>query len=182
MIVIQDKESGKIKVMLIDQNDAMQFKVKLNEDAQLYEDDAAIEKVYKESYKGTEFEFEKLTRNRFRNTRIALYDLTTGVYMQGKERIDVKALEADQQFKVIKIQAKFLQGSINYSKEELVLLKEWFKSQDIVKMKKLFEDNIIPWAAINAKNYAESDLAHLFQKEIAALPRKQSLFSRTFGL
>jgi len=172
-------------VMLIDQNDAKQFKERLIYDALNFNDQEAIKNKYGENFKKrkkNEFEFELLTRNDFRNSRIALYDLSTGIYVQGKERIDGNALEDDPQFQVVKVQAKFLQGEINYSKSELLLLKDWFKSKNILKLKQFFEENIIPWAQINSKDYSESDLAHLFQKDIAALPRKKGLLARTFGL
>lgn len=82
------------------------------------------------------------------------YNITMGFNDPGKK------LTLDQQFKIVKL--KFLNGESQYSKEEIDLLKQWFKVQGTDKMQKLFIDYILKGYPVKTNRYQDSPLQKLF--------------------
>jgi hypothetical protein len=67
----------------------------------------------------------------------------------------------DEAYKIVKL--KFLNGDSQFTKDEIALLKIWFKSQGIEKMKKLYLQMIIAGYPEKIATYKNSTLQQLFQ-------------------
>jgi hypothetical protein len=70
-----------------------------------------------------------------------------------------RKLSTSERFKTLKI--KFLNGESQYSREELDLLKKWFKSQGTTKMRTLFLDHVLKGQPRKAGRYQGSPLQSL---------------------
>jgi len=159
VLLVQEKASETIKLVLIDQNDALQFKEWLIDDS--------------------------CNSNReTRETLLALYDLSSGIYVQGKEKFDPRKLEMNAQFQRLKIQAKFLKGLLNYSEAELAIFKTWLSGScsDPQKLEEFFRDNIMKSQLISPKEYLQDNLAKVFKtlKVKPQIKANESFFGKYF--
>jgi len=83
------------------------------------------------------------------------YNLTLGYIDASK-----KPPPPNIMLKILKV--KFLNGESQYSAEEIELLKKWFKSCGIEKLKKLYLERIISGQALKTSRYKNSPLQKLF--------------------
>ena len=87
-----------------------------------------------------------------------LYNLTLG-FCNSNKSIDTQLLE-----KIVKI--KFLNGDSDYSKEEQILLKQWFIQEGVEKMQKLYADYIVSGYPQKALAFEGSCLQKAFKEAI----------------
>lgn len=139
-LVIQDKQSGKVQLVLLDVEEAKQFEAFLAQD-------------YRQPAEGP------------RDVRLALYHLGTGIYRQGAESIDPIDLEKDPHFIRLKVQAKFFNGDSRFSKAEQPILKAWLKEsgQKGEKLRELFTTIILKWKSSSYEEFVESPLEQIMQ-------------------
>ncbi len=138
-LVIQDKASNALDLLLLDHNDAKWFDAMLTQDG-------------------------KTSMQEKREVRLGLYNLSTGLVRTGRERIQEDELEANPEFMKLKIQAKFLGGRSDYSKSEIPLLTQWLKTHDAAKMRDLFLNQILRWKDANKNDFPGSALEKVFQE------------------
>lgn len=70
-------------------------------------------------------------------------NLRLGIVQQDKYPLTEEDLQ-NKNFKLLMAQTKFLGSEINYSEEELLLLKEWIQtSPDVSKIKEIYERKIL---------------------------------------
>ncbi|MBS0634605.1 MAG: DUF3638 domain-containing protein [Verrucomicrobia bacterium] len=89
----------------------------------------------------------------FPNTR-GLYNLTLGFCIEDK-RLTKEAFE-----KIVKV--KFLDGESHFRKEELAVLKEWFKLHGPAKMRAFYLKHVLSGRPLKAIEYNQSSLSRLF--------------------
>lgn len=149
VLVIEDKKTSELKMLLLDARDEKQFRKLL---------------IY--ASKNQEMHKGSLGQN-----RLALVDLYTGIYQQdnSKDPIEAVRLEADPAFQRLKVQAKFQKGEIHYTSNELPHLEAWLKTAGVEKLKQLFLEEILPARFIGNDNidwvkFSHSNLAKLFAK------------------
>jgi hypothetical protein len=143
VLVVEEIATGKIRHMLIDENDEKQFKHILLQEAN----------------EPCDPEHE---------VRIALYDLYTGHYMHGNDPIDLDRLKANPTHKLLKAQAKFFKGEMNYDDEEIGTVDKWLESVDTKAMATLFTETILPWRSATQEEFAQSDIAQIFTRQLNA--------------
>lgn len=71
-----------------------------------------------------------------------------------------KKLTRDQLFNIVKL--KFLNGESQFSKQEIEMLKDWFKPEGIEKMQKLYLEHVINGYPQKIARYQNSPLQKLF--------------------
>lgn len=98
---------------------------------------------------------------------LGMYDLRTGMVEQGSNeyRINAVELEESPQLQLLKIQAKFFQGEIDYTSKELNMMESWLKTlEEPQVLIDFFKNTILGWRRITPKEYLDSSLAPLFTK------------------
>ncbi|MBS0629176.1 MAG: DUF3638 domain-containing protein [Verrucomicrobia bacterium] len=96
------------------------------------------------------------------DVKIALLNLGSGAVTQGPEPIDLMALEQSGKFIRLKVQAKFFDGRIHYTADELPQLERWIRECGYEAMQKLFEQKILANKGYSQQHYASSSLHKLF--------------------
>ncbi len=147
VMVIQDELSNgkkQIQMMLIDQNDTIDFRAKLKKD---------IESGQTEG----------------RKRKVGIYDLSTKIVSQGSNGFTLKELESNPEFVKLLAEAKLLNGEIDYTDEELAHIERRAKAAGIAGMHKFFVDQVLPWHQTNSKIYPQTKLA----KILGAIPKKK---------
>lgn len=141
VLIVQDKDSGKLSPIFLDLNDVKQVKASLKEN--------------------------KKTPQKENDVRLCLISTSEkGTFNQGAEKIDIEALEADPQVILWKAQAKFINGVSDYSARELEQLENWILKNDVVKMHHLFTKVILKDKQLSADMYPFSPLDDLFKKRL----------------
>ncbi len=138
-LLIQDLETGEMRMMLINQHEARQFEERLSKERDLLEN----------------------------GVRLALYHLDYGLYAEGADFPSELTLHSTSHFMRLKTQAKFFNGETHYSKQELRALEIWFSelrdSGALAEVEKLFVKTILEWKAQSRADYPQSALFKLFQ-------------------
>jgi len=142
VLVIKDVKTSRLKMVMIDQNEEKEWKNFLMENINA----------------------QKANPSEKPEVLLALYDLNTGIYVQGsvKDRIDPAQLENDQRFLELKVQAKFFNGEIAYSQQETFILQDWFNRVDYTVLREMFVDQVMPWKEIDHKKLRSSQLGFAF--------------------
>ncbi len=143
-LAIEDKQTGGLRLMLLDNDDAAAFKTMLQDDS-LNPD-----------------------KGQKRELRLTLYHFDSGTLVQGKEGIAAERFEKDGKLLTLKVQAKFFRGDSNYSRQELVQLEKWLKGADTKALYELFMQKILLWKDESRAHYFDSPLHQLFIKLGAA--------------
>ena len=133
LVIQEEQENGKkdLKVMVIDQNDSVFFRRKLKADRQKEMTEAKL---------------------KARKRKIAIYNLHNGtIVSQGKNQFEGDELEKNAAFQELKAQAKFLNGEINYTEQELGKIKSKAEKIGIGPVGTMFEKHILPQHPINQK-------------------------------
>jgi len=138
LLVIQNPDTKQIQAAMIDQEDARSLSALLEKD-------------------------QKSPLPSKRETRLCLYHLENGVYRQGKE--PVEGLEKDPLFLRLKTQAKFFNGELAYSEEEIGVLKEWIKESGAGEMYHLFNDQILAWKQTSKRALPHTDIGEIFREQ-----------------
>jgi hypothetical protein len=138
-LVIQDPRNNSVRLMRLNQWDALMFQRLLEKD----QENPVIGE---------------------RDHRLALYHLETGIFAQGADRIDPGALERDEGFRRMLVQSKFFNGETYYSKDEIGLLEKWMRSEGVSALKDLFIHTILRNKPKSAGAYSKSRLAALFER------------------
>ena len=142
------KNRGNLQIMMMDLNDVQQWKTILRNRSELATDHAF---------------------------QIALYDIHTGLYMDGSQApIDSVSLEKDPRFLKLKTQAKFFNGEISYTDDELTILRDWFSKHDVRKIEIFFDKTVRPWLAVNKEVFNRSSLKKLFL-ELSSIAEKSTI-------
>lgn len=140
MLVIQDVKTEEFKLMLLSQNEAEQFEKRLSQER------AAVEN----------------------GVRLALYQPGYGLYAQGPDFLTAEQLKEHTQFQLLIAQAKLFNGDVSYAREEVRALEGWFtdlkQKGQLHTVKDLFENQILAWKRISAREYPQSTLYRCFQR------------------
>jgi hypothetical protein len=136
ILATQDKMTKQWRVILLDQNDAVQFKQLLNQDA--------------------------LNPNLQEKREIlsCLYHLDAKTQHSSSEVIPYDMFEKSPELVNLIVQAKFLSGESSYDKNELPLLKAWLE-KDPKELFNLF-NHVIKFKEESRKKFIDSDFEHLF--------------------
>lgn len=120
VLVIQDVIDGnkQLQVMIVDMNDTIYFRRRLQEDNKL-------EQIGK------------------RTRKIAVYDLHEGILAQGKNQFDAKELENNAEFKMLCMKAKVLSGA-SLNDEEQKLYNQEAAKVDTEIMERIQNELILP--------------------------------------
>ena len=137
-LIVEDKETKKLKFVLLDQNDEQDIKDLLIRDNQI-------------------------ATNTEKQTRVSLYAFNYGSYLQGRERLDFDSIKNQPEFLDVLVQIKFLKGDITYSPEELPHLKQWIKKNNPEKMWSLFQQ-FCKWKPSALAALPTSDLGDIFKE------------------
>jgi hypothetical protein len=137
ILAIQDKITLKWRVVLLDDNDAVQFKSFLIQDAQ------------------------NPNTQETRDITCCLYHLDAKTQHSSSESIPNEKFENDPELLRLLIQAKFLAGRSSYSKSELPLLKDWIK-KDPKQLYELFMQ-VIKFKEVSRMQFEDSELDRLFK-------------------
>ncbi len=105
--------------------------------------------------------------------KIALVNLGSGVVTQSPEPVDLTALEQNDQFIRLRVQAKFFDGRIHYTPEELPRLERWIREYGYEPMQQLFERRILTNKGYSQQHYPVSSLYKLFVRLEAEEHRKE---------
>ncbi|MDP1836571.1 MAG: DUF3638 domain-containing protein [Chlamydiales bacterium] len=117
MLVVQEKASGSVSLVLLTHHDARQVE-------QLLIDERTNPTAF----------FPK-------GVRLALYNIDTGITLHGSEPIE-KATFVSPRFNRLKTQVKFYRGDTMYTKAEREMLVEWTQNHD--DLRDLFLNEILP--------------------------------------
>jgi len=99
-----------------------------------------------------------------KEVRLALCNLTMGIWQQGKERIDEEELQNNSSFQMLKVQAKFFNGHVNYSTEELKCLRLWMEQYGANDLYRFMKEVILKYKDYNSMRFPRSNLAKLFHE------------------
>lgn len=119
MLLMQDKNTGDWKVLMIDKNEADYFRKQLAQD--------------KKEKKPVE-----------RALRICLYHPIIGVVQQGAEAITDNEVQENGQLLELIVQMKFLNGESKYTEPEWNALKKWINKGDKKALEGVFREYILP--------------------------------------
>lgn len=140
VLLIEDLETGQIKMMLLNQDEAKQFEMRLSKERHLLEN----------------------------GVRLALYHLDYGLYAEGPGFPSELSLHQDPHFMRLKVQAKLFNGDVHYSQDEQRALEAWFaqlKNQGALsQVKNVFESKILEWKSKSKADFPRSFLYKLFQR------------------
>src|SRR3990167_3713584 len=138
-LLIQDIETGQIRMMLINQDEAKQFEKRLSTERHLLEN----------------------------GVRLALYHMDYGLYAEGADFPSEDTLHSTSHFMRLKAQAKFFNGDVYYSQDELRALETWISELQaqgtLATVKMLFEKIVLKWKEKSASDYSRSPLFKLFK-------------------
>lgn len=143
VLVLENEETGHVQVVLIDKNDVHEFKKKLLDD---YKDPSTSK----------------------RNLKVGIYHLKLGTLTSGSERVDLEKLETNPKFQLLKVQAKFFNGDVDYSMDEQVHLERWLKEGNPQEMHDLFINKILLYKTTQKKKFEKSPLERIFNKCLKA--------------
>lgn len=133
-LLIQDIETGQIRMMLLSQDEALQIEERLAKERHLLQN----------------------------GVRLALYQSGYGLFAQGPGFPTEEQLHADPHFMRLKVQAKFFNGDVSYAKEEIPALEAWLsdlkRKGQFDAAKTLFETKILEWKKKSAETYPDSPL------------------------
>jgi hypothetical protein len=137
MLIIQDQNTSEFKLMLLSQDEAKQFEERLKQKR------ASLEN----------------------GVKLALYQPGYGLYAQGPDFPTEKQLQKHPQFQQLKVQAKFFNGDVSYSRDEIRALEAWFSTlKQLDQAKDLFEKQILVYKRESALQYPNSPLYRCFQR------------------
>lgn len=114
LLLIQDRKTNKVEVMLLNQWDALMFQRMLDKDK-------------KTPFSGN------------RDVRLALYRPELGIISEGSDPMNLEEIKNTASFQRLIAQSKFFNDEKDYTKEELEQLRPWFREQGSAKMQNLFE-------------------------------------------
>lgn len=145
VLVIQDKDAEgkkKLQMMMIDQNDSVYFRRRLQADyEQAGQEDA-----------------EKRTR------KIAVYDVVNGVIsVEGANEFEERELEDNPEFVSLLMQAKVINGEIHYTEEEKAALGKRAQQVGVAQMTRFAEDYALAEHPIQKLLFPDSDFNHALQ-------------------
>lgn len=147
VLVIEDtKENGKkkLKMMAIDQNDSVYFRRKMKED--------------------NEKTTEEIAQTRKR--KIAMYDIHNRmIAAQGKNGFDTDELESNENFQGLLAEARFLNGEINFTAEELAHIKAKADAVGGEKVAKLYNNYALKNRPLNKAFAKEKEIATILPLE-----------------
>lgn len=138
-ILVEDKATGELQLILADQADAKQVDQLLAQDV-------------------------KDPTARPREVRTCLYNIYTGEVTQGKERFDSDALEKNPQLIQLRTQAKFFGGALSYTDDEIKYLERWIQEKGPDKMYTLFFDIILQKHSTKQASFPYSDIEKVFTR------------------
>lgn len=104
-----------------------------------------------------------LASNKLEKYNVTLVQPTTGIIHSSSGLLEQREVE-NPDVKMLLVQAKFLQGEINYNKEEIKLLRKWMGEKDKGLLKELFENHIIKSKLGTRKQFGTSSLGKLFSE------------------
>lgn len=113
VLIVEDKETKALKLVLVDDNDEYELKQRLEKD----------------SSQG--------------DARVGLYLFGYGMYRQGKESLDESTLYNRADFTKLMTQSKFAAGQLDYTDQEFAYLKEWVAEKGHERMHTLFLQKIL---------------------------------------
>jgi hypothetical protein len=134
---VQNKKTLTWQIVLLDQNDAAQFKDFLNKDAQ------------------------NPNLREKRDVKNCLYHLNAKTQHSGSEIIPYETFENDPELLHLLVQAKFLAGKSSYTTAELPILEAWIKKDP----KQLFElyKHVLRFKEESREAFVDSDLENIFK-------------------
>lgn len=108
---------------------------------------------------------EKMKGNQKPELEVSLYHMTLKTIQSTDEQILAGKKEIIDHPIVLKklVQAKFFNGESFYTEREMAYLREWIKEKGTDRMKRLFEEHILPNKQEKRQEYVESPLLLLFQ-------------------
>jgi hypothetical protein len=133
-LIVQDKATGAVQVIDIDQEDAGQIRLLLQEDS-------------KKPWNGT------------RDVRVVLYKHTSGVENQSSDRIDMDNVWKTPQALRELVMSKFRNGEQQYQPEEIPVLKALIQEKGPEKMYALFYNYILQ----DLPELFDSDIQQIFE-------------------
>ncbi len=98
------------------------------------------------------------------DVKVALVNLGSGVVTQGPQPVDLAALQHDEKYVRLTVQAKFFDGRVHYSKDELPRLEKWIRQHGFEPMQQLFERKILSNKGYSQQQYEVSSLRKLFAR------------------
>ncbi len=142
MLVVYNRTTSTYRVVLLDLNDAQEWKNFLLED-----NGDAVDA---------------------RDLQISLYDLLDNeLSAQGVLEMKAEMLKQDSSFLSLLVQAKFIAGITNYSDEEKMSLAQWIKSSDQPStLREIFKSTILSYKDDTMKSYFTSFLSHFFGESL----------------
>ena len=138
-VVIKDKKTAELKLMLLDGHDA-----------------AAFKQILTESWEVNKRE------NPDREVDLMLYHFDSDTAVPGQPGDMEAKVKKDPQFLKLKVLAKFFRGDSNYNKEELSYLEPWLKAGDVKALYTLFTQKILLWKDESRARFPGSPLDRLF--------------------
>jgi len=139
LLLARDKQTGQLKMMLLNIEDQKQFRKMLREDG-------------KKPLQGS------------RETEIALYEFNGAITESGSDPFPIEEVEKTEEFLQLRAQAKFFAGYTHYTDEEIPLLEKWISENDPVKMRLHFETKVLRNRAFSETEYETSRLKRLFTR------------------
>lgn len=96
----------------------------------------------------------------------SIYSFQLGLHAQGKCPISPQELQDDPHFMRLIVQAKFFNGEVYYTAEEMKVLEAWIKEKGAARMYTLFHDHILasPAKSSSRKAFSSSRLSKLFKQ------------------
>ena len=136
-LLVKDKQSGNIKMILLSPNDEEKFKLLLTEAAK------------KKSIPGQEVSLALMNKH--------------GDVLVGSPDFPQTLADAPQVIQ-LRAQAKFMNGDLNYSKAEEKALKEWMGDRSDTYFKEMFEKHFLPRRDRNFMEYLNSPIYHMLYR------------------
>lgn len=96
--------------------------------------------------------------------RAALVQSNVGMMATSQSEPTRESELNDPRVKYLLIQAKFLQGEVNYNKEEIELLRSWIQEKGPSLLKELFEEHILKFHPEAKLHFPASSLGRLFSE------------------
>lgn len=145
ILVIKNKVTGKIELLLLDHHDATFFKQALVTDRQ--------------------------NTNEHKELQLALYDIRLGIVQQGQE--EIHGLEENVDFQRMLVQIKFLNGEVNYNQTQQGILRDWIQMHGPKMMQELFE-NILEAKERSRVRFKHSPIKKIFDELTSPTEEKES--------
>lgn len=96
------------------------------------------------------------------NGKILLYTLDKRVDRSGG--MNVNNIKQNPQFQMAVVQAKFLDGRVDYTDDEIPYLEEWIQAKGVEFAENLFSNYILKWKKESESKFKYSRLAKLFKE------------------